>query len=531
MVNESTNPTQISNSLGQALQGWVTSMGAELQDISLRISKAVGIPESDDSLQKAIDEFKPETLGEAMEMASAAMEALGENPITAKLVSSLEETLGIDLRTPLQMAQMLVSGGNSPMMRIALAMFRFPQDSKTFISEAKQVLDYAKTIKNLVQSNGGDNFWRDDLAVKPLPEDIPAAVAQAKTNIIMSIKEPYNEGLYELGMAKIQEASNRLSNLQITVNVPTLAPGPVASKIAMESILDLLYRKYNSMKILSTDLTVNASTIQTTKFTEQKSAKIFAATQSAIQELRSLSIQMNTSNVVQYLYVPQYLVALNKIYNLLQYARPTVAPPPLYFPGQTFVYPGLTVQKVFADIRKLYVLATKTRRLDLFSSFIDSLEANIAQLEVEFSTCDNTINILWTYMPGLLESIQQIMSLLSDYGFMGAVNTLAAGDLGGFLSLSDMTATSDGQLWAELGKLSMLAAGLGLYNLTALLEGAIRDMRVNADQALLQSKATKNEKTAKWKKKLEATNKSIDQMVNIVATAKGVIDAVTSIIQ
>lgn len=513
------------DSFSQAGTSYTEYLRKEIQKFIQLVTKVTTLPTQED-LVDFVDDISVDNISDAIEEASLVMDAIDNNPLVAKLKKDLEDSLGISFTGALQGAQLLVAGSNSPLMKVSTAMLKWPSEVATFLTYADTLAVYAKIINDNIIAKGGVNKW-EDIPNTEIPEEIKEKLKASHKNIGRSLIAPYNYSLYQLAIDQIKEAVSLLEDIPYHLNFVSGNTSASAMKIATNSIFEDIKNIYTSMTKSSSTLPQIISNIKDTDLNKSTSTTQTRQSYLAREKLKGVIDQLNLTNVDQAAFIPQYLIVLNTVYNMLIKGRPTYNPPPNIFDRSSVILDQDKINVVMRYARKLYQYTLKPYRIDLFSEFYVQYKISVDELIESLDETTQQIEDLWLQIPGVKEVLEGIFAVLENTGFDAALDVLSSGDIGGFLGLNDITGTSTGMIMVAFDQIAEIGHALNLYQLSTIIEDVREDLKLKSDKKQFEQKSKKNEKLSKLKKSLNELNSTIDSATELISTVQGILNAIS----
>lgn len=514
------------DSLSTAGNTYLEEIRKDIKDTISMVTKTFAIP-SAEAFADFVEEIAPENIGEAIDTAVTVMDALEDNPLAAKLKSELEDSLGMNFDNALQGAQLIMAGSNSPLMKICMAMITWPDEVDAFLAYARDLASYTQVISDSIAAMGGVNQWIDDKSVT-LPASVKQTLQTANLNLGRSLVAPYDSSLYSLAMAQIETVVAELEAVPFHLNWVAGEVSAAAMKIATTGIESNTKSLYKSMSKAVNVLASKISDIVDTDITKSTSSTQTRQASMAKDKLKGVINQLSLPTVDQAAFIPQYLMVLNTIHNMLRLGRPTFDQPPAIFDRSGVTFDKTKLDAVVNLARKLLQYSLKPYRVDLFNDFYGRYITALDELEVSLNTTSAQIEDLWLQVPGVRDTLNGVMDVLNNTGFDAALDVLGTGDMGQFLALDNVTGTSVGMMMTAFDQISELGHSLNLFQLSTIIEGVRSEMKSNSDKKLTEQTAKKNEKAAKLKKQLTSLNAKIDSATELLTTVQGVLSAITS---
>jgi len=509
-------------SIGQSYASDYTAMYKKAMDLVATITK-FSDPTTPDDIGST---DWTDTVTEATEILDAA----GQSPLMNAMYDQIEKEFGISIRTPLALAQNIMQGSDSNLLKVVVAMLSFEMKMKAFASAVQIIYDAMAEVNSYIADRSGMNGLFDSGAV--IPNEIIVRLEKARNELQRTLGSPFDVKKYDLNTAEIKLVAKDLEELPLFLNASNAA-GNLALKMMLEatqSTVSSAYRllqkhgeecKKTVMIIISTDTTIKTV-----------SSSRFVMAQKAVRRINGLLSEMKRGGDQQGMMIPKYIVALNVAYSILRTGKPMNSPDITFdlMDVSGMIVTSVEIDTILASCRKLLKATQNPRRLVTIKDELSGLYAKLQVFRSHTTSSQKAIEAIESDIRynKAFEIAQSVLLLIQ--GLDMAQMLLENGDYSDFFNATEMTSTSEGAAFVGLSTLADMCDKVGLSVVAVKFREKAKEMQKQEREKRSKREARKERKKSKIATQIEEINKAIEGMQELVATASGTLDGIISVI-
>lgn len=523
--------SEILSGLETALGEIVKSYVSEYAEYATRATALLAtIQRYPDFVQETgIDDFTEiSDLSDAVKLASEIVDSASSSPVINEMLSQIEAEFGISARTPLALAQNLLQGSDSNLLKVITSMILFNSKMNSLSSAVHTVYDSMVGINDFLADHTGLTGRLEDEF--EIPEEIISRLEAARDGLQRSLGTPFHISAYRDNMSEVKEVAKDLENLGIFSNAVD-AIGNIAIKMALDSTSSTVSYAYGIVKKTADDCKSTINIIKNTDTTvrTQNTAR-FVSAQKAVRRINGLLKEMRRGNVAQGIMIPKYIVALNVAYAILQSGMPynSSAITPIAIDTTGITVTVEEIDSMLATCRKLLRATQVPKKLAAIGPEITMLYGKIQQFDSRVSASNSAIAVIAGSHTDAWNAAQTALTLISGLDF--AKQLLTAGMYDSFFLLSEGAATTSGAAKQALWTLADACDKVSLTSQAAKFRKQAKDIEKQERESNSVRIAKKEKKKSKIVAQIEALNKISTELSELIATGTSTIQGIVSVI-
>jgi len=461
--------------------------------------------------------------------ATEILDAAGQSPLMNAMYDQIEKEFGISIRTPLALAQNIMQGSDSNLLKVVVAMLTFEIKMKAFASAVQIIYDAMAEVNSYIADRSGMNGLFNSGAV--IPNDVIVRLEKARNELQRTLGSPFDVKKYDFNTDEIKAVARDLEALPIFLNASNAA-GNLALKMMLEATQSTVSSAYRLILNSGTECKKTITTIITTDTTiKTVSSSRFVMAQKAIRRINGLLNEMKRGGDQQGMMIPKYIVALNVAYSILRTGKPMNSPDITF---DLVDVSGITVTTVeidaiLASCRKLLRATQNPRRLVAIKDELSGLYAKLQVFRSHVTSSQKAIEAIEADVryDKAFEIAQSVMLLIQ--GLDMAQMLLSNGDYSDFFNATEMTSTSEGAAFVGLSTLAEICDKVGLVLPAMKFREKAKSMQKQEREKRSKREARKERKKSKIATQIEEINKMIESSQELFATAVGTIDGLASV--
>lgn len=521
------------NSILTQLQSSITKMGeAYVADYTQAYKDAVALATTlikYVSADESIDEIESTDWTDVVDQASQIVDAANNSPVMQEIYKQIEEEFGLSVRTPMALAQNIMQGKDSSLLKVVVAMLAFEGKMRSLYTAASTVHYTMDGINNFLASRPTLTGILDP--EYPIPNDLVVRLETARNELQKTLNTPFNVKKYETNMDEIRLIAEDMEDIPIFKGVIDAA-GNMALKMMLDTTFTAVNSAYRLIQRSGDDCKKNMDIILTTDTTlKGPNSKRFVMAKKAVRRINDVLGQMKRGDVQQGLQLPKYIVALNVAYAILKTGQPINDPAS---PSAVVDISGITVTET--EIDAILTSCRKLLRATQIPRKLVSIQPEITNLYSLLQTFDAHINesvaaIEANNTPSTFGAAFEIAesALLLLEGLDMASMFLENGDYEEFFNATESNATSEASAIQSLSLLADMCDKVGLTAAAGVMRKKSKDMEKNEREKRAKREIKKDKRKSKLATDIEKINKMISDSEETVATAIGLIQGITSL--
>lgn len=468
------------------------------------------------------DDSWTDVVSEAIDIVDAA----GSSPLMQEILSQVEQEFGISVRTPLALAQNILQGNDSGLLRVVVALLQFEIKMTAFSKSCRAVYESVSTLSSFISERGDglDGLLEPD---SQIPGDIIVALERARNQLQSTLMTPFDSKKYDLFSEEVKDVATALEHVPIVKNTVDLA-GNTALKMFLDSSSGVIRDAYRLVEMAAEEAKNNILVIKNTNTTlKGANSKRFVMAKKAIRRINGILSEMKRGDVQQGIMIPKYIVALNVAYAILRTGRPVTDPSsigPIDVSAVTITTE--MIDRVLASCRKVLLCTQKPARLYYLREELATLYGNLeifengvdlSQAAIETIASDATFEHAF-------EVAQTALGLIVGLDFANML--LSNGQYSEFFELTETTGTSEAAAQQALSLMADLCDSLGISPvLSSMLRTKAKEMEKQEREKRAKREIKKEKKKSKIVTEIEKVNAMIQDGQELFATVNGTLTA------
>lgn len=468
-----------------------------------------------------------DVLSEASDIVNAA----GESPVMQEVFNQIEKEFGISVTSPLSLAQNIMQGKDSGLLKVIVAMLQYPIKMSAFTQAVQALYDATSSLALFIDGRGAsmNGFFN---ASSPIPDDVLIALQNTRNKLQTTLMSPFDVRKYELYTEELRDVIVSLESVPI-IDGALDAAGSLIVKMVMDASSNEMLEAYRLLSKAATEAKNNISVIKTTDTAVKTSnTQRFVMAKKAIRRINGVIDEMKRGGVLQGAMIPKYIIALNVAHAILRTGKPVVDSATVGPMDVSGVIDSIAqIDLVLASCRKIILCLQKPARLFYLKDELASLYGRIQLLNSQIATSSAAITALAedAAFEHAFEVAQSVLALIQGLDYANML--LSNGDYSSFFEITETTATSEAAAQQALTILADLCEKTGMPILfSSKLREAAKKMEKQEREKRARREAKKERKKSKIVTAIEETNKLIQDGQELFATAIGAVDSIQSII-
>ena len=517
--------TTLESSLEDVAESYVSDYTAIYRDAMAMVATVSSYTEYTDDLPE-VDNDWTDVVADASEILNAA----GQSPLLNEIYDQIEKEFGISMRTPLAMAQNIMQGSDSSLLKVVVAILSFELKMNTFAASVQVILDAMKDVNDYIANHTGITGYL--VPETAIPGEIIQRLTTARNELQRSMGSPFDVSKYDLNTQEVRAVAAAMEEIEI-FDRATDAMGNMALKMMLESTGSLVASTYRLLQRSAAECKKNLEIILTTDTTiKTVSTQRFVMAKKAVRRINGVLNEMTRSGIPQGLLIPKYIVALNVAYSILRTGRPQTNPAitltPLDISGVTVT--SAEIDAILASCRKLLRATQQPRKLVAIEGEITTLTTNLALFRAHVTSTQAFFEIIEQQVgyEDAFEIAETVLGLIQ--GLDMAQMFLENGKYSEFFNATESTATSEGSAVVAFSVLADLCDRVGMGMIGMKFREKSKEMQKQEREKRSKREARKERKKSQIATQIEEINKMIQTTQEMVATAVGTLQGITAVI-
>ena len=515
--------TTLQSSLQSVGESYVSDYTAAYRQAMAMVATLSGYTEFSDDVPE-VDNDWTDTVAAASEI----LNAVNESPLMNEIYDQIEKEFGISIRSPLALAQNIMQGSDSGLLKVVVAILSFELKMNTFAASVQVILDAMKGVNQFIADHAGmDGFLNPET---PIPNEVIQRLEMARNELQRSLGSPFDVEKYDFNTQEVRRVAEAMERIEIFERAFD-ALGLMALKMMLESTGSVVASTYRLLQRSGSECKKNLNIILTTDTTVQTvSSQRFVMAKRAIRRINGLLKDMTRGNIDQGLLIPKYIVALNVAYSILRTGRPKVnndiVLSPMDISGVTVT--AVEIDAMLSTCRKLLRATQQPRKLVAIEGQIATLEAQLTLFRSHITETQAFFEIIEGDYDKAFEIAQTVLVLIQ--GLDMAQMFLENGEYSDFFNATENTATSEGAAIAALQLLADTCDRVGMGLIAVKFREKSKEMQKQEREKRSKREARKERKKSKLAEQIKEINAMIQSTQELVATAVGTIHGIAAVI-
>lgn len=516
--------TGIQNGIGDIIKSYANEYikaATEAIDLSKKFVQWAGDFQSDPT-----EEIPRDDLASVLQEACDISTSLTSNPVMQRLMQEVKEEYGISIDSPMALAQNVMQGKDSGLLRVIVTLINFPGRCRAYHKAAETLYTTLFDLHRYIVHNGLDGSFTDRVDI---PEGVILKLQAAKNNLQSCLVSPFRLDIYEFNKQEVMDVVELLESTDV-VGSSSDNLQSMALKIFMDSVRTEVKSSYQFITKLQTECKTLLNVILTTDTSSRiANTKRFQMAKSAVRRINEVLTQMKAGGTSQVVMIPKYVLALNTAYYILKTGTPASDPDyigPLDVSGIKVT--SATIDQISDKCRRLFRFMQFPRSLDSLPGELESFKTTLDQFMTQIEQTEAHIQAL-SGTPERYKAFEIAQSvLLLIEGLDLAQEFLVGGKYDEFFSLTDSTATSEGAMINALDTLADLTDQVGLGAFSEKIREKSTTMKKQQRNKAAKKEAKKEKKQSKVVKQIEDLNQMVEKTIELGALIVGTVEAITS---
>jgi glutaredoxin-related protein len=370
-----------------------------------------------------------------------------------------------------------------------------------------------------------------------IPEDVYNDVQAAKAKLAYSLRQtPVDMTNYNQAIALIDSAINELGTIDIREGMEALtaAGAAAAFDILFKGLQGVIKERLRAERDARNKFQSLYTVIVGTRIESSSNSAALARPAKALSDLGKVSRDMTNSSLTQSVMIPQYLLTLGAIKQVLKLSSPIEEDPSAggaVYTNQSITFDFAPTNNLTRVLARIFTFTRSPSNTSYLSAAVADAKTYYLQLEAEYADFETQVNsfLTGTFVAPVVDLINNVASYLDDAGLDAAKSALESGDLESLLAMDEFTGTTYGQAYAAIEDISRLAYKYNLFDIKTYVDKMKKQFQKKAESKKMDNDSKKKEKLAKLKATIEGALSTIDELVTIGEEVAGMIDAITAI--
>jgi len=508
-------------SIGESYASDYTAAYKQAMEMVTKITK---YPEF---LDTPSDDVESTDWTEVVTQASEIVDAAGQSPLMNEIYNQIEKEFGISVRTPLALAQNIMQGSDSNLLKVVVAMLTFETKMAAFSTAVQTIYDALAEVSNYIAIHYSmDGSFNPGAAI---PNEIVVRLETARNELQRTLGTPFDIKKYDLNTDEIKSIASAMEELDLFDNV-TDALGNMALKMMLETTQSTVAAAYRLLQRAGDECKKTITTITTTDTTlKVVSSARFVMAKKAIRRISGILAEMKRGDN-QGLMIPKYIVALNVAYSILRTGKPINVTDITF---DVMDVSGITVtiteiDALLASCRKVLRATQQPRKLVAIKDELTTLRSKLQIFNAHASASQVAIEALEGDYSKAFEIAQTVLVLIS--GLDMAQMLLTNGEYDDFFAAPETTSTSEGAAMVGLEAMAIVCTQVGMIMLAQSFREKAKQMQKKEREKRSKREARKERKKSKIATQIEEINKMLESTQELVSLATGTLDGIVSVI-
>lgn len=454
------------------------------------------------------------------------LDAAGSSPLMQEILSQVEQEFGISVRTPLALAQNILQGNDSGLLKVVVALLQFEVKMLAFSESINAIYAAVSTLSSFIEDRGAgiNGILQPDTQI---PNDIVVALERARNQLQSTLMTPFDAKKYDLFSEDVKSAAAALEEVPIVKNAIDMA-GNTALKMFLDASSGAIRTAYRIVEKAAIEAKNNILVIKNTDTTlKGANSKRFVMAKKAIRRINGILSEMKRGDVQQGVMIPKYIVALNVAYAILRTGRPVTDPSSIGpMNVSSIVVTTELIDQLLVSCRKILLCTQKPSRLYYLKDELASLYGKLELFNSQVSLSQSAIESIASdaAFEHAFEVAQTALGLISGLDFANML--LANGQYSEFFDLSESTATSEAAAQQALALMADICDRVGIPStFSSVFRQNAKDMERQEREKRAKREVKKEKKKSKIAAEIEKINTMIQDGQELFATVNGTLTA------